>query len=708
MITATRPKTRVATKTSPPRLLPTTAPVSEMTYPISPEYIERWTAERAIAEVIANAIDADPAGFRVSYTDGVLTIEDYADLGVGAEGMVLGFSDKRGRDDQIGQFGEGLKIATLVLARNPQIGEVFVETVGYAFSPAVVDHAGISGLNIPTKSKVAPKVLCWRLWHSARVTGTRVRIVCPAKTAEGAMARFRQLSDPNYQAPVGNGIVVTDGKPGRIWIGGVLVSERRDLVLSYDLSLARAKVMQNRDRTIIEGWALNQAIGDVLRACNDEVAIRRLVERALDGVLGEGERGFFANIASAELRRILAAIGAERFGKKAVFYLGQSEHDSEAALDLRDRGYQEVSAKAILSYQATPFWKALGVPSAAALGRRQVKSKAQQTTWITDKSQSEAERKILAEAIGIVRATWGADAIERVRVYAETRLETGECSDFLGFYEPGSGVIAIKREQLASLDETLDTLTHEATHRIAHRYPQRVGLDYPDYRDRSRGFEHALGAMAAQAARRLAAAGLLDAASTPVFDEQAQAAARGHAAIPGFTWKLKGDRWRRRSVPALAYATLYERALAGWASPRGIAARSVAAQFATLNFVPAAAVRSLREGGTAGREAQNASDATTPLGLSGGVAWWVTQGVDFVYDRNRLAKRSRHFPHHWAAIWQGFLTEIESLGPDFAALVPQLHALAEGKVAPDLTNAAWQAPFIRLVELEQARSGLFA
>ena len=49
--------------------------MTELTYPISPDYVKSWTAERAIAELIANALDEDPHA-RAWWDSGVLTIED--------------------------------------------------------------------------------------------------------------------------------------------------------------------------------------------------------------------------------------------------------------------------------------------------------------------------------------------------------------------------------------------------------------------------------------------------------------------------------------------------------------------------------------------------------------------------------------------------------------------------------------------------------
>ena len=71
-------------------------PVQRLTYPISPEYVAGWDAERALAELVANAHDDDPK-FTFQWSDGVLSIEDRGP-GIPEEGLVLGWSSKRGPD----------------------------------------------------------------------------------------------------------------------------------------------------------------------------------------------------------------------------------------------------------------------------------------------------------------------------------------------------------------------------------------------------------------------------------------------------------------------------------------------------------------------------------------------------------------------------------------------------------------------------------
>lgn len=217
-----------------------------LAYPISPDYVKSWTPVRALCELIANALDEDPAA-RVSWADGVLTIADDGP-GIPEEGLVLGHSTKTA--DQIGQFGEGKKLAALVLARSPEVGQVHCETVGYGFTPSVERRHLLGGL-VPSRSAQGAELLVYHLYRTGRSKGTVFTVECSRELADEAIGRFRALAEPGYQPPAAPGQCVLDGTPGRVWIGGVLVTVMPGLLASYDLPLD-AKGLQNRDRTVIE------------------------------------------------------------------------------------------------------------------------------------------------------------------------------------------------------------------------------------------------------------------------------------------------------------------------------------------------------------------------------------------------------------------------------------------------------------------------
>lgn len=140
---------------------PTT--VDTLAYPISPDYVKSWTPVRGLCELIANAVDEDRDA-TVAWADGVLTITD-SGPGIPEEGLILGYSTKT--DAQIGQFGEGKKLACLVLARSTDIGAVRCETVGYGFTPTVERRRLLGGL-IPSRSAQGAEVLVYHLFRTDR------------------------------------------------------------------------------------------------------------------------------------------------------------------------------------------------------------------------------------------------------------------------------------------------------------------------------------------------------------------------------------------------------------------------------------------------------------------------------------------------------------------------------------------------------------
>ena len=103
---------------------------------LSPEYVSHWGIVEAVREIFQNAIDqaavqednpmffsyekneVKSAGWGMTYEqDGVLRIGNRDSI-LDAKSLLLGATTKRDDQKTIGQFGEGYKIATLVLLRS--------------------------------------------------------------------------------------------------------------------------------------------------------------------------------------------------------------------------------------------------------------------------------------------------------------------------------------------------------------------------------------------------------------------------------------------------------------------------------------------------------------------------------------------------------------------------------------------------------------
>ena len=87
---------------------------------INVKYVPKWGAWEGIREFVSNGKDAETefsAPLTVSHLNGTLRIEnDGARLT--REALLFGTTTKAGRADQIGAFGEGIKLAALALVRS--------------------------------------------------------------------------------------------------------------------------------------------------------------------------------------------------------------------------------------------------------------------------------------------------------------------------------------------------------------------------------------------------------------------------------------------------------------------------------------------------------------------------------------------------------------------------------------------------------------
>lgn len=88
-------------------------------YMVNQHYVDGWNVKHALREVIANGFDAEieqGAKFSLTHEKGrLVAVNDGTKLPIDA--LYYGGTSKRGKAELVGQFGEGLKLALLVFAR---------------------------------------------------------------------------------------------------------------------------------------------------------------------------------------------------------------------------------------------------------------------------------------------------------------------------------------------------------------------------------------------------------------------------------------------------------------------------------------------------------------------------------------------------------------------------------------------------------------
>lgn len=216
-------------------------------YPISSKYCENWTPVEAAREILANMLDAE-ARYRCEYQDGFMICRDWGS-GFDANCLMLGEGIDKG-DEQIGQFKEGLKLAMLVAAREKRTLEL--RTTGFHITRVGLEDTALGG-----RGMVA------YLGSKGRLRkGTEVRFQCSLQEFTKAAVLFLGLRVKGAnlpEIPKKPVFLPVDSKWGKLYVNGLQTDKGGRWLYSYNLT-GDAKGCMNRDRTVLDSWAVRHEI----------------------------------------------------------------------------------------------------------------------------------------------------------------------------------------------------------------------------------------------------------------------------------------------------------------------------------------------------------------------------------------------------------------------------------------------------------------
>jgi hypothetical protein len=219
----------------------------------------------AAREFFANALDTGDE-LRKEWVDGFGFIQNYA-TSFGMENLLLGESENRDNSSAIGQFGEGLKIGALVLARNGRKIEVMSGAKRFIFTVEPMP-----GFDTDVQTLVVT------IEDNDMVNGTMVKWECPLDEFNESRGMFLSLQ------PVGPSVIYESEKgkildeSGSVYICGVRVQTGLSFLYGYDLE---EKSLLNRDRTILDMYKVKAKIASLLEGCDETEVVEKLISNQL-------------------------------------------------------------------------------------------------------------------------------------------------------------------------------------------------------------------------------------------------------------------------------------------------------------------------------------------------------------------------------------------------------------------------------------------
>ncbi|KKN40819.1 hypothetical protein LCGC14_0729610 [marine sediment metagenome] len=229
---------------------------------ITSDYIPHWSVAAALREFLQNALDADTQGLTMEISEDperenwIQLINWGASLPIRT--LLLGVSTKADKEEEIGQFGEGYKLACLVLTRE----DIPVEIS----SPegTIIPFIGFS-------NQFQTDLLMFK-WDKGTTFPAGIKISFPKrKVSESWLKSLILLDRPHDPRLLRN-------KPGRVYSGGLYLSldlgqEKLEDCYHWGYNIFPADLKLDRDRGMVDPRSLRDATVKILEqdATSEEI-----------------------------------------------------------------------------------------------------------------------------------------------------------------------------------------------------------------------------------------------------------------------------------------------------------------------------------------------------------------------------------------------------------------------------------------------------
>lgn len=238
--------------------------------PLSPDYVRHWGVTEAIRELIQNAIDS-PADFEYALLPDGLVLRSRG-ITLDPSTLVLGITSKADDDRAIGSFGEGYKIALLVLARCDKIVVVNNGPVVWEPEFRLSMQFGTRLLHIVERQS----------GFIGRPDDLEFRIMgLTSEELEQVVESCLLMQPPMDDAiTVGQGRILPS-RPGKLYVGGLFICDT-ELEFGYDVK--PQFIQLERDRQTVSSWDLQTLTRDMWFATEQHDRVAELIQREIPDV----------------------------------------------------------------------------------------------------------------------------------------------------------------------------------------------------------------------------------------------------------------------------------------------------------------------------------------------------------------------------------------------------------------------------------------
>lgn len=240
-------------------------------YPLSitKEYVSRWGMVEAVRELIQNSLDSSAAfkyEFKKENNGSSTLLLTSEDVTLAPHTLLLGATGKRHSSDTIGSFGEGYKLALLVLLREKYDITILNGSVewtprfefsrAFGYEQLVIEETPLT--------QIVNTSLIFRVGGLTEEDVVAVRECCLKMQGDIGAIRTTQMGE-----------ILLD-RPGELYVGDLFVCKTD---MEYGYSVLPRYLSLERDRQTVNGWDLGCLTRDIWYATKDYDEIATLIAR---------------------------------------------------------------------------------------------------------------------------------------------------------------------------------------------------------------------------------------------------------------------------------------------------------------------------------------------------------------------------------------------------------------------------------------------
>lgn len=261
-------------------------------YPISADYMSHWTVQHAIREILQNAIDSGQYITDVT-ASGVIVTNKVSEPINNKELLWLGCSNKR--PGAIGKFGEGLKLALLILAR---------DKVPHSFQ---------------TPSCTLRGVIVNEQFHVDFVEEANEADKCVFTIIGDYEKQVDELllSSRKYNLIAEDSGNMCVDLQGHVFVNGLLVTKKAETAYGYNFKPSSLEL--DRDRQTVSDFNLTWETSKLLAKCLKPEIVAELLYKNIKDVQ------FVHNFVTPAIRQACEAYIVHQFGKEVIIAHSEEE-----------------------------------------------------------------------------------------------------------------------------------------------------------------------------------------------------------------------------------------------------------------------------------------------------------------------------------------------------------------------------------------------